>query len=344
MSRVETASTSPLYIPNASDELLQSIQTALSCITSNERFLVVSHERPDGDAAGSTLAMGLWLKEMGKQVTCFNVDAVPYNFSFLPGQDLWTTTLADDADFDVTIMLDCGERHRVGQNFPEQGWGKTVLMVDHHKTWDASLPDIAVRDVSAAATGELIYQLIAHAQTTLSADVAKCLYCCVMTDTGGFRYSSTSPTIMKVASELLSRGVKPWEMTSQIYENQPMERMLLLSAVLQTLRRSVCGRLAFLTISSAMLKETGATDEMTDGIINYARSVSGVEVATQLRQIEQSNSWRISFRSRGQVDVSKLAERFGGGGHHNAAACTIEGEPEEIEARLAQALSALLDD
>lgn len=342
MSSTTTHSSTAPYIPEVERDLHEAMQRALECIQANQRFLVVSHERPDGDAIGSTLAMGLMLEKMGKDVTCFNVDAVPYNLTFLPGQHLMTRDLSAAEPFDVTIVLDLGERHRLGDAFPAIGWGATTVMVDHHKSWDPELVDIPVRDVSAAATGELVYQLLVRAGVELTTDIARALYCCIMTDTGGFRYASTSPKVMNIASALLQAGVEPWEMTSRLYEDQPRERLALLADILQTLTFSECGRLAFLVIDEPTLLKHQADDTLTDGFINYARGVRGVEVATQLRQ-KGADVWRISFRSRGHVDVSQLAERFGGGGHYNAAACVIEGPVEDVQRRLEHVLCGLLD-
>ncbi len=327
-------------IPTQNDKLPGRIEALRELIEEHDRFVVVAHESPDGDAVGSSLAMALLLKQQQKDVTVFNVDPIPYNFEFLPGAQLWTTSLEGADPFDVTVVLDCAEPSRVGEQFPDNGWGDNVVVVDHHQTWDREFADLYVRDVEAAATGELLYRLAAGYEE-VSIEVARNLYCCLMTDTGGFRYSNTSRTAFRAAGELVELGVEPWEMTSQIYENEPRERLELLCRVLQTLSVSSCGRLAFLRIEQSMLDE-GMGDELTDGFINYARSIQGVEVATQLRETSEG-AWRVSFRSRGKVNVAALAEKFGGGGHHNAAGCQIDAEPAEIERRLTEALIELLD-
>lgn len=326
---------------SCSKELESQLEALEAVIAEQNRFLVVAHASPDGDAVGSTLGMALILEALGKDVTPYNQDPIPYNFEFLPGADKWQTEVEESASYDVTILLDCAEPGRIGEDFPENGWGKAIAVVDHHKTWDQEFAHVYVRDVTAAATGELLYHLAARLGV-LSADVAENLYCCLLTDTGSFRYSNTTRTAFRVAGELVELGVNPWEMTSQIYENQPRERLDLLCRVLDTLSVSSCGRLAFLRVEPEMFDDLQVDEDLTDGFINYARSIRGVEVATQLRQ-SSPGVWRISFRSRGLVDVSALAEKFGGGGHHNAAGCTIEAEPDEIEEQLSQALVELLD-
>ncbi|MBA2661382.1 MAG: DHH family phosphoesterase [Bradymonadaceae bacterium] len=325
-----------------SRELEEQLSAVVSIIDHAKSFLVVAHASPDGDAVGSTLAMGLLLEQLGKHVCFYNQDPVPYNFQFLPGADRWTTELGAEESFDVTIMLDCAERDRIGTSFPKNGWGKKVVVIDHHKTWDPSFADAYLRDVDAAATGELLFRLVS-CMGSLSTEIAQNLYCCMMTDTGSFRYSNTSRTAFRIAGELVEAGADAWHMTSHIYEDQPRSRLDLLCRVLATLAMSPCGRLAFLRVEQSMFDDAGGTSEMTDGFINYARSIRGVEVATQLREAGP-DTWRISFRSRGKVDVSSLAAKFGGGGHHNAAGCEMHGTWAEVQQRLSEALVELLGD
>jgi phosphoesterase RecJ-like protein len=205
------------------------------------------------------------------------------------------------------------------------------------------LAPIAVRDLSASATGELLFHLAQRWNVALSLDLATCLYCCVFTDTGSFRYKSTTPAVLHVAAHLIAAGVNPWEMTSQIYESQPRARVELLRQVLNTLDYSPCGRLSIMRIEHHMLATSGATLEMADGFINHGRGVSGVEVAAQLVELDDPDHWRVSFRSRGAVDVAQLASLFGGGGGKNAAGCLMRGSPREILDQLSAALSSSLD-
>lgn len=337
--KISTSSTELVPTPS---EVRSEIDRLLELVDRRERFLVVSHASPDGDAIGSTLAMGLLLEKLGREVVFYNQDPAPYNFEFLPGADRLTDSIPDGFEPQVTVVLDCAEPGRVGASFPDEGWGDEVVVIDHHKTWNRDFADFYIRDVAAAATGELVYRVTVRSRAELSEDIAKNLYCCLMTDTGSFRYSNTSRTTFRIAGELIEAGVNPWEMTSHIYESEPKRRMDLLSLVLETLRMSSCGRLAFLRIEDEMFDKTQTGPEFTDGFINYARSIKGVEVATQLLQ-QGEGEWKISFRSCGMVDVSELASRFGGGGHHNAAGCAMSGESLEIEEKLSQALVDILD-
>ncbi len=318
------------------DELFEQV---IDLVQKADTFVVAAHVSPDGDAVGASLATGLLLERLGKDVRVYNRDEIPYNFRFLSGAHLWTRELTVDRP-DVTIVLDCAEPHRIGRKFPERGWGDQVVVIDHHKTWDPDFATAYLRDVEAAATGELVYE-IARRLGEVTPEIAECVYCSLLTDTGSFRYSNTSQKTFTIAGALVAAGVDPWHVTSNVYESQPLERLRLLSRVLETLTLSEDGRLAFLRVERSMLDETGANYEMIDGFINYARSVRGVEVATQLKQ-RDDDVWNVSFRSRGMVDVSRLAVKFGGGGHHNAAGCEMRGDPESIEALLSEALIELL--
>lgn len=322
--------------------MTEAFERVVDLIENASSFVVAAHVSPDGDAVGASLAMGLLLDQLGKDVLVYNRDDIPYNFAFLPGTHLWRSDLNGGERPDVTVVLDCAEPQRVGDEFPAYGWGDEVIVIDHHKTWNPDFATVYLRDVDAAATGELVYELVCRLGK-LSPEIAECTYCSLVTDTGSFRYSNTSQRTFTIAGELVAAGVDPWHITSHVYESQPLARLNLLSQVLETLTLSDDGRLAFLRVEASMLADTGATYEMIDGFINYARSIRGVEVATQLKQAD-ADRWNVSFRSRGSVDVSRLASKFGGGGHHNAAGCEMRGSPEALEAMLADALIELMDE
>jgi phosphoesterase RecJ-like protein len=324
-------------------DLQRQLDDVVECIRQNDRFLVASHEEPDGDAIGSTLALGALLEQIGKEVVRYNQDEVPYYCSFLYGSDEVYRTVADPAEFDVIFLLDCSEFSRLGERFPADEIDGEVVVVDHHRTYDSGGVDRALRDEKAAATGELIYRMIEPLGAELDLDLARPIYVALMTDTGSFQYSNTSRTTFRIAGELLDAGVDAWEMTMRVLESQPLRRVQLLGEVLDTLKLSSCGRLAFIRIDPELIEPEESAAELTDGFINYGRSIRGVEVSTQLRRQEEGR-WKVSFRSKGRVDVSKLAEEFSGGGHRNAAGCVIEGEPDEICQQLESTLTDLLDD
>lgn len=297
----------------------------------------MSHVSPDGDAVGSALAMALILGELGVEAHAYNRDEIPYNFRFLAGTERWVTQVPE-GPFDLVVVLDCGEPSRVG-TVPDEIWSATTVVFDHHKTWDSDFADHYVRDVNAAATGELLFE-VARRLSVMTPGIAENLYTCVMCDTGSFRYSNTSKRTFHIAGELVEAGVDPWHITSHVYESQPLERIELLAEVLSTLELSDDGKLAFLRLDHETVGQI-PEPALIDGFINYARSIRGVEVATQLMEVEPQE-FKISFRSKGAVDVSELAKRFGGGGHHNAAGCTIRGHAGQIQDDLAGALMDML--
>ncbi len=307
------------------------------------RVLVVAHERPDGDAIGSTLAAGAIARSLGADVVMFNVDVVPDNLLFLPRADEVTSELPAGWLPDVTVLLDCSQRSRAGERFPGAGWGDTVVCLDHHKTHDPDVADVFVHDVNAAAAGELVFRLAESCGVALHPELSMPLYCALLTDTGSFRYGSTRPETMEMAAELLRSGVDAWSVASEIYENEPVERLRLVQEVLATLDVSPSGKLATIAIDAAMFERSGANPSMTDGLVNYARSVRGVEVAAQLTELEDG-TYRVGLRSRGNVDVSKVAEAFGGGGHMNAAGFGASGPLDTLRAELEAALVRVIEE
>ncbi|TMA26401.1 MAG: bifunctional oligoribonuclease/PAP phosphatase NrnA [Deltaproteobacteria bacterium] len=318
----------------------KNLPRAVRALRSARRVLVTMHRGPDGDALGSALALACALREMGREVVVYNPDELPYNFQFLPGADSVARAIAPDEAFDVTIATDAGAYDRLGPDVPQPPRRGKLLNLDHHITTEP-FGDINYVDPEAASVGILAYKIIKGLGHSLSADAATCIYASILADTGCFRYSSTDPECLRIAAVLLEAGVDPWEMTVRVYEMQPLARMRLLAEVLQTLE--VHGKLATITITNEMMARTGTHLDLTDGFINYARSVDGVEVAASFREpADGSRGWRVSFRSRGRVDVATIAQKFGGGGHRNAAGCTIQGDQASVRARIAEEIERAL--
>lgn len=294
-------------------------------IKQGNSFLIASHSSPDGDAIGSTLALALALRLMGKDAVALNVDGVPDTFAFLPGADELVTSIAPARHYDVGFVLDAGELKRAG--VPVADYCTTLINIDHHPHSDFG--DICYVDTSASATAALIYRILKACGFTLSLDVATSLYTAILSDTGSFRYSNADPEAFTIAGELVGMGIDTWDIASRLYESQPAQRMMLLSLVLATLEISKCGNYASVTMSTEMLDAAEARAEDTDGFVNYPRAIQGVEVAVFFRQINQRQT-KVGFRSRGAVDVGEFARKLGGGGHHNAAGVTIDGTLEDV--------------
>jgi phosphoesterase RecJ-like protein len=317
------------------EEVLPKVAAALAAA---RRVLCVMHADPDGDACGSTLGLSLALAQMGKDVVIFCHTDVPYNYRFLEGLDRLVHTVPA-GNFDATVVCDVGASHRIGPGFPERSRLGRVLNLDHHLTSD-DFGDLNYVDAEAASVGVLIYRILKEMHHAVSPAVARALYVSVMTDTGSFRYSSTNPEAMRVAADLIEAGADPWDMSSAVYEQQPVERLHLLREVLGTLRLSSDGLFASITVPWELIARAAGRSELTDGFINHARGIRGVEVAAQFSEPKPGSGdpWSLSFRSRGRVNVARVAQSFGGGGHHNAAGARIHGDLDEVLARVAAAV------
>ena len=310
------------------------IQQIAELIRINQRFLVVAHEGPDGDAIGSTLGLANALREMGKEVAAVNVDGIPEIMRFLPGSKSLATHLAPGQQFDVAFVLDAGDLQRT--RIPVRDVCKTLVNIDHHP--HSNFGDLCFLDTSASATAILIFRILVACSYQMSLEVAKPLYLGILSDTGSFRYSSTNQEAFSVAGRLLDLGIDAWDIASRLYESLAPERMRLLGLVLPTLEISACGRFASVAMTDAMLAAAGASEQHTDGFVNYPRAIRGVEVSFFYRQ-NGPLEYKISFRSRGAVDVGAMARALGGGGHHNAAGATVTGNLDEARAKVSHLLN-----
>ena len=313
----------------------QSInQAILNKINAAQRILVVAHASPDGDALGSTLALTLALREMGKGVVAFNVDGVPSPFSFLPGADTLQDHLDPDATFDLGFLLDAGELRRAGIDL--RAHCTELINIDHHPHSEPFGVENLV-DTESASTAILIYRILKQQSHPISLDVAVNIYTATLSDTGSFRYSNANKEAFTVAGEMVDLGINAWDIASRLYETQPIERLQLLGEALRTLTVSVCGQFASLAVTSGMFERCNAGAEHTDGFVNYARSVEGVEVSIFYRQIAP-NSFKVGFRSKGNIDVGALSRALGGGGHHNAAGAQVDGDLDKVKSLVAERL------
>ncbi|MCF6179874.1 MAG: bifunctional oligoribonuclease/PAP phosphatase NrnA [Geopsychrobacter sp.] len=294
-------------------------------IDKGQRFLVCAHASPDGDAIGSTLGLMLGLEKMGKEVVAYNADGVPDTFRFLPGAERLVSNLDGQSDFDCVFVLDAGSLKRTGDLVAERG--PLLVNIDHHP--GSNFGDLCLLDTDAAATAVLIVRVLKACGLTLDATIALPLYTGLLSDTGSFRYANSNPEAFAVGGELVGLGIDPWGVASALYESQPAARMMLLSLVLSTLHISQNTKYASVAMSLEMLERVGARAEHTDGFVNYPRAVAGVEIAVFFRQLDLENV-KVSFRSRGNIDVGQLANRLGGGGHKNAAGAEITVSPAPV--------------
>lgn len=321
-------------MPDLAAEVAEAIRAART-------VLVTCHRNPDGDAVGSMLAVGIALERLGKTVSLYSPDPLSYAFQFLPRSRQVVVSLDRRTRYDLTIALDVGDEQQLGDEMPPPERRGTLAVIDHHAS-GRPFGEIRWHEPDAAATGVLVAELLDRLEVDLDVELAEPLWCALYTDTGGFRYSSTDAAVLRLAARLVETGLSPWEVTVKLYENNPLARIRLLPLALSTLMLSDSGQVASLALTEAMLAEAGADPSMIDGLINYARSIAGVEVAVQVLQM--GDACRISLRSKGRVNVGRIAQHLGGGGHSNAGGCVLRGEPTEVRDRVVALLQAELDE
>ena len=323
----------------------QAIKDILKEIDKAQRIVVVSHVGPEADAVGSLLGMTLSLREMGKEVVPYLEDPVPALCEFLPGSDTIVHSFEGVEDVDLTIAVDCGQLERLGKGLVAFEGKGTVINIDHHRTND-NFGKVNLVLPEASAAGEIVYDVLKAGDMPITKDVAINLYSAMHTDTGSFRYGSSSPDAFRKAGELVAYGVEPDRVSQNFYENHPLVRVKMLAKVLATLEVLEGGKFALLHMTQEMLDSEGATRDVVDGFVDYARSINGVEVGALLRQAipddGQGDCFKVSFRSKGNVDVSKISEAFGGGGHSAAAGCLVEGELKDVRETVIKAVKEAL--
>ncbi|HEX4283813.1 MAG TPA: DHH family phosphoesterase [Terracidiphilus sp.] len=294
------------------------IDAILQVIRDGERFLVCSHSRPDGDAVGSVLAMGMFLEQIGKRADLVTADRIPAVYRSLPGADSFRTALRVHGPYDAAILLECDSTERTRLRGLESF---TIINIDHHasgRMWG----HLNWIDRDAASVGELVYRVIKAAGATVTPEIATCLYTTLLTDTGGFIYGGLRASTFALAEKLTLAGADPARIAKDTYFRVPMSRLLLLGTALTNLHRD--GKLAWLWVTHHDMMRTCAAEEDCEGIVNYALSIADVEAAAFLRELPEKRI-RMSLRSKGKINVAAIAGGLGGGGHENAAGCTVDG-------------------
>ena len=298
-------------------------------------FLVTTHIDPDGDAIGSTFAFAFALQSLGKQVTVYLDDQVPYRYAFLPAPRI-THTVPQEA-FDAVFVLDCGSLFRIGKGHDDVAPKKPLVNIDHHDTNDL-FGTVNYVDNTASSTGEIMYRLLKYLKVGIDRNMADNIYTAVFTDTGSLRYENTSLSAYRVCEEMVKAGANPSHIASMVYENHPRERFLLLGEVLRTLL-TYNGTVAMVHVTGDMFEKTGTGSEFVDGFVEFIKEIGGIEVAVLMRELNK-DLYKVSMRGKGKVDVASICNMFGGGGHRNAAGCRIAGTLEEARHKLLLALGA----
>jgi len=313
---------------------------AIAAFEQAETIALACHVNPDGDALGSLLALGIALREKykDKQITLLSHDGVPEVYEFLPlsGEILSDSPLLG---YDLAIALDSGEASRTGERiFPIFAASSIRMDIDHH-IGEGAFGDVRLLDTKAAATAEIVYDLILQLGTPITTEIATCLLTGVITDTGSFRFMNVTPRTLRTAASLIEAGASPSLIAERVFDNRTYAATKLMGLALSTVRQEAGGKIIYAAVRYADLVETAATDQDTEGFISYIRSIRGSEVALLFRETEVGNI-RISLRSSERVNVSEIAQQFGGGGHRMASGCTFHGSLEDAEAALLKVVRA----
>jgi phosphoesterase RecJ-like protein len=328
-------------------ESSKMVKQVAELIGSSQSFLMTIHESPDGDAVGSMLALYGMLKQMGKTCVMYSPDVIPNKLRFMSGWDqiLVKEQELDGKNFDVMIMLDCGDRARSGDYITKFDRYKKIINVDHHVSNDL-FGDLNCVDPHASSTAEHVYfivkELISRNGTKkIPADIATCILAALYDDTGGMRYISTTSKTLNVAADLVDSGANCSYVSENLFFSVSRQKMELTIKALDTMTFEKGGQIAYMVMRISDLEATGAFAEDSEGLIDFPRAIYGVEVAFLIKEVDK-NKFKLSFRSRGKVDVNEFCARFGGGGHKVASGCTIHGTLEEVKKTVVSQLEALL--
>jgi phosphoesterase RecJ-like protein len=321
----------------------------LPLLRDHERFFVTTHLGPDGDAIGSQIALGHFLKKWGKEVAMVNADDLPYNLEWMPGGDdieVFEGSLKQRralAEADVAIVLDTNGAERLGKLGPMVQKSEAVkVLIDHHREPEPWFDYYAVRE-SAAAAGELVYEIIdALDPSLIDTSIATGLYTAIMTDTGSFRYSSVTPRIHRIIADILERGgIEAAPIHERIFDRKSMQGLRLLGRMLNRIRLRFDGQVAYSVVTQRMVRDTNASWDDKEGFVNYVLSIEGVKAA--LLFSETNDGSKISFRSEADVAVDEWARHFDGGGHRNASGAYVKGIFEEVIERVVDAAPQFID-
>lgn len=308
----------------------------------HNKFAILSHVRPDGDALGSTLALALSLKELGKDVRAWNEEGMLEKYNFLARAEMLTQPPGAPEDFDVVVALDTAVQNRLGSTTAAIGSAKLWINIDHHPS-NPRYGDLVYIDPTAPATGQILFEFLTNQKFPITPAIAENLYAAISTDTGSFQYPNTTTRTFEIAGELVRRGVDVGRVSQLLYENFPRRRIELLRDLLSTMRFACDGKLAYFSLSQAAALALGVIPEDNEGLIDHLRAVRGVIVAIFFEELADGKV-RVSMRSKNEaVDVCAICTQFGGGGHVLAAGARVRGTLPEVEKRIVEQACAAIE-
>jgi phosphoesterase RecJ-like protein len=303
-------------------DILASICRA---ILERQRFLLTSHARPDGDSIGSQLAMAYALEALGKQVRLINADAAPDHYREFPGVDRIEIAERCDAEADALIVMECSDLSRTGVAGLD---GHFIINIDHH-AGNRMYGALNWFDESAAACGEMVFDVIRGLGVPLGPEIATHIYLAILTDTGSFHHSNITPRTFDICRQTVEAGVKPAAMARRVFDSNSFGKLKLIGALLDSMELIDNGRLAVLNMDDEMLKICGCTHNDTEGVINLPLTAREIQ-AVVFFKVGSAGEVRVSMRSKYDVDVRAVANAYGGGGHKNAAGFTVTGRLSDV--------------
>src|SRR5438270_4521322 len=308
----------------------------------HQRFAILGHVRPDGDALGSQLALALSLQALGKEVRVWNEDGMLEKYSFLPRAELLTHPPSTPEDFDVAIALDTAVQNRLGTTAAAVGQAKLWINIDHHPS-NPRYGDLVYIDPTAPATGQILFEFLTNQKFPITPAIAENLYAAISTDTGSFQYPNTSVRTFEIAAELVRCGVDVGRVSQLLYENFPRRRIELLRDLLDTMRFGCDGKLAYFSLSQASALALGVIPEDNEGLIDHLRAIQGVVVSIFFEELTDGKV-RVSMRSKNEaIDVCAICTQFGGGGHVLAAGARVRGTLPEVEKKIVEQACAAIE-
>jgi phosphoesterase RecJ-like protein len=312
-------------------------QTA-EAIRKRQRFVIASHVRPDGDAVGSQMAMAHALKHLGKDVRVVSRDAAPPPLLVFPGvSEIEIVDRVDDPG-DAVIVMESGDLLRTGVSGLERGF---VINIDHH-VGNSMFGAINWFDVSAAACGEMVFDLVRELGVPLSHDIAVHLYVAILTDTGSFHHSNITPRTFEICRQCVDAGVNPSAVARSVFDSNNLGRLKLMGAILSRMQIDSSGRLATVSVDEELVTSCSGTYEDTEGLINLPLTVREIQAVVFFKQVGPDD-WRVSMRSKGDVNINAVAKEFGGGGHKNASGCSASGSLEHLKRVFQQKITEQMD-
>jgi phosphoesterase RecJ-like protein len=313
-----------------------------NALRAHQRFVVLSHVRPDGDALGSQLALALSLQKMGKEAKAWNEEGMLEKYSCLPRSEMLVQPPSEPEDFDVAIALDTATQNRLGTAAQAVRHAKLWINIDHHGS-NPRYGDLVYVDPDSPSTAQILFELMKSEQLPMDRAIAENLFAAISTDTGSFQYPNTSARTFEIAAELVRAGINVGRLSQQLYESFPRRRIELLRSVLDTMQFEADGKIAYFSLSLKVAREIGAIPEDNEGLIDHLRAVQGVIVAVFFEELTDGKV-RVSIRSKSEAaDVSAVCLKFGGGGHKLAAGARVPGTLAEVEQRVLKEVRDLVD-